>query len=309
MLLVDDGSVDGSGGICDEYAINYDNIEAIHQKNNGTSYARNIGIKNSSSEWICFVDADDIAKEIFYKTILKYWDEEGDLIIFGHQVEDEKSNLNIVNDSVKTINFVDGDILIKKSFLSHPVVDDCPSNLRSVWGKLFRRSFLINNNIFFDYGVRQGEDMIFMLKIYSQISSARYISAPIYGYFFHNALSITNSYKPNYYNIVKDYVQAITPWLKKHPEYKIYHMNYRLIDIILYLKYDLFHTKNRMSDEEKRKITKQLFYDGPYKYYYMESKRNGLLKNYGVDKRIAFFFAVNNWYYPLKILAKAKYGR
>ncbi|MBR2553961.1 MAG: glycosyltransferase family 2 protein [Aeriscardovia sp.] len=59
LLLVDDGSTDNSGAICDEYAERDNRVKVFHQSNRGQAAARNFGIKNASGDWICFVDADD----------------------------------------------------------------------------------------------------------------------------------------------------------------------------------------------------------------------------------------------------------
>ena len=180
-------------------------------------------------------------------------------------------------------------------------------SLRSVWSKLYRKSFVLNNGFIFDRGVKQAEDMLFMLKVYEEISAARYVPIPIYGYYFHNETSITNRFKPDYEEIVDSYIRAITPWLDRRPEYKIYHMYFRLNDIILFLKYNLFHPENKLNDVEKRKTVKRLFADDPYKSYYKEVKDAKLLKKYGVEKRIVFFFATHNIYLALKLIVKIKY--
>nr|WP_303093536.1 glycosyltransferase [Limosilactobacillus mucosae] len=60
ILLVDDGSTDNSGKICDSYSNNYKFIHTIHQKNEGLSAARNTGIENAKGEWVLFVDGDDV---------------------------------------------------------------------------------------------------------------------------------------------------------------------------------------------------------------------------------------------------------
>ena len=59
ILLIDDGSPDKSGEICDEYARKDGRIKALHKKNEGVSSARNAGIEHAQGEWITFVDADD----------------------------------------------------------------------------------------------------------------------------------------------------------------------------------------------------------------------------------------------------------
>ena len=58
-ILIDDGSTDGSGAICDEYAKKDSRIRVFHKENGGVSSARNIGLDNASGEWIYFVDSDD----------------------------------------------------------------------------------------------------------------------------------------------------------------------------------------------------------------------------------------------------------
>ena len=59
LLLVDDGSTDGSGALCDSFARENECIRAFHQSNKGVSAARNLGIQESKGIWVCFVDADD----------------------------------------------------------------------------------------------------------------------------------------------------------------------------------------------------------------------------------------------------------
>ncbi|MBQ6421441.1 MAG: glycosyltransferase family 2 protein [Clostridia bacterium] len=60
LILVDDGSTDSSGQICDDYAQKYPAVRVIHQKNSGQAHARNTGIRQSESEWIMFADSDDV---------------------------------------------------------------------------------------------------------------------------------------------------------------------------------------------------------------------------------------------------------
>ena len=67
VILVDDGSVDESGSICDQYEKKYSCIRTIHQKNKGEGSARNTGIKYSTGKWLFFVDADDILANNFYE--------------------------------------------------------------------------------------------------------------------------------------------------------------------------------------------------------------------------------------------------
>ncbi|MBR6909457.1 MAG: glycosyltransferase family 2 protein, partial [Lachnospiraceae bacterium] len=75
IILVDDGSSDGSGDVCDEYASLNANVKAFHKENGGSSSARNIGIKEASGEYIGFVDSDDYIEpdmyEVLYEAIVR----------------------------------------------------------------------------------------------------------------------------------------------------------------------------------------------------------------------------------------------
>jgi glycosyltransferase involved in cell wall biosynthesis len=71
IILVDDGSTDGSGDICDSYASHYANINVVHQRNMGLSGARNSGIDIACGEYIGYVDSDDYVLPDMYETLLK----------------------------------------------------------------------------------------------------------------------------------------------------------------------------------------------------------------------------------------------
>ena len=63
LLLIDDGSKDKSGAICDEYAAKDARIRVFHKENGGVSSARNLGLDNAKGEWITFIDSDDWVKQ------------------------------------------------------------------------------------------------------------------------------------------------------------------------------------------------------------------------------------------------------
>lgn len=65
VILIDDGSTDSSGGICDEYALKYDFIKVIHTKNHGVSHARNIGLEYVTNDYVYFMDSDDYIEPNF----------------------------------------------------------------------------------------------------------------------------------------------------------------------------------------------------------------------------------------------------
>lgn len=71
IIVVDDGSTDNTGKICDEYANKDSRIKVIHQENHGVAFARNVGLDNATGEYIAFIDSDDYVKNIYIETLLK----------------------------------------------------------------------------------------------------------------------------------------------------------------------------------------------------------------------------------------------
>ena len=75
VLLINDGSADNSGRICDEYAKKDNRIRLFHKGNGGVSSARNIGLKNVKGELICFIDSDDYLDKKFLQRMVKAMEE------------------------------------------------------------------------------------------------------------------------------------------------------------------------------------------------------------------------------------------
>lgn len=119
IILVDDGSTDGSGDICDKYAQIYSNIKVVHKINGGLASARNSGMEVAEGEYIIFLDSDDywlIDKLDFIAENCK----DNDLIVFNYETYDEKNkkviNSNNLNfDNVKNI-LINGEEYIQKVF-------------------------------------------------------------------------------------------------------------------------------------------------------------------------------------------------
>ena len=90
IILVDDGSPDNSGKICDEYAEKDSRIKVIHKENGGVSSARNVGIKQAKGQYLLFVDSDDYIKDGYFDAVrgaaLKY---QCDIIQIGYQIEEK----------------------------------------------------------------------------------------------------------------------------------------------------------------------------------------------------------------------------
>ena len=160
VILVDDGSPDNCGQICDIYAEKYSFIRSIHQNNQGVSVARNRGIVEACGKYVVFVDADDVLKphacEYAY-SILE--DSDNDILFFRHSSSIEEQGNMSVNDCSKMAREIQLKIINK--------LYNCPIkeiSFGSPWAKMFRRDFLINNKLQFKKGLRKAQDRLFMLN-------------------------------------------------------------------------------------------------------------------------------------------------
>lgn len=157
LLLINDGSPDNSGAICDEYAIKDKRVHVFHKENGGVSSARNLGLDNAKGEWIAFVDADDWVEENYLEDLSINIDT--DFIIGGFKT---------ANNSVKREeNVYTGKQLI--DFLNTHELE----KLRVPWGNLLNRDIIEKNKIRFDKKVRYGEDTIFNLQYICHCNSIR----------------------------------------------------------------------------------------------------------------------------------------
>lgn len=163
IILVDDGSKDRSGLICDEYAKKYQNVKAVHKSNGGSSDARNVGTQASLGEYIIYIDSDDyIISEDFLKDVYTLAKRNNtDIILYKfRKFNDGESKLKSCAFSLK--NIID-----KKEadeILSALVKTD--AFFASAWSKAIRRDILLENDVFFEKGLT-GEDNEWYLHLLS----------------------------------------------------------------------------------------------------------------------------------------------
>lgn len=159
LLLVDDGSSDYSGRICDEYAAKDSRIKVFHKENGGVSSARNIGIDNALGKWITFIDSDDkIFDDIF--PLLKQ--SKGDLVVF---------NFVITQNGKELPQYLFKESMLYREAQMKLVLGQHIHSLifRVPWGKFYRRDLI--GSLRFDTNIRIGEDTLFVLRYLNKCSS------------------------------------------------------------------------------------------------------------------------------------------
>lgn len=160
IILINDGSTDNSGKICDEYKMIDNRIKVIHKENGGLSDARNMGIKNSTGDYLVFVDSDDYINNInFIEEIYKILkNKEFDMIVYGYKKFWDNNNKIIEKASFKKdINKSTIQSLIEQNYLKASACD-----------KIVSKDFITQNEIYFPYG-RYSEDIEWCAKILKKI--------------------------------------------------------------------------------------------------------------------------------------------
>lgn len=179
VLLVDDGSTDGSGTICDNFALKDSRIQVFHKANGGVSSARNLGLDNASGEWVVFVDSDDWLSEIYCETLINSCINAD--ITFFSEVWHYLDGCKIVYSSGETCAKDSKEK--KEDLILHLLQNQTKHNYFGyTWNKMFKREIIEINKIRFVEGLSTSEDEVFTLHFSLYANSMKVIYAPIYHY-------------------------------------------------------------------------------------------------------------------------------
>ena len=173
LILIDDGSPDRSGEICDEYAEKDQRIKVIHKPNGGVSSARNAGLDAATGEYIVFVDSDDYVTETYLSDLLV---DGYDFVIAGYieeNVDGVRRRVVRASADVREISFNPED---QYKVLSSGYT------IYGSWSKLYKRSIIEKNNIKFDINNCMGEDTMFSSDYLVHCKSFRIIEQTPYIY-------------------------------------------------------------------------------------------------------------------------------
>ena len=194
ILIINDGSTDNTGTICNQYAKKYDNIKVIHTENGGVSQARNIGIENAHGDYIMFMDADDRINNCKNLNLHMFL-ENYDMILFSF--DEKKMNGKI------TTRYIFNEQIIPKNEIPKYFLENKYS-FYGPWAKIFKRDIIMENHIRYNIGQKYSEDVIFVLNYLSYISKD-ILTLPIIFYSHYINPNGASFYK-NYYDQMNHYL-------------------------------------------------------------------------------------------------------
>ncbi len=192
IIVIDNGSTDSSGSICDTYASEYSNISVYHIANHGVGSARNFGLSKARGEFIYFVDSDDYLVGNLFADFADKLVSDLDLVVFSYYNSFEE-DLTEKSRTEKSLPFKgsydkDGFInIFKELFLS--------DMLYTVWNKIYRREFLLENNLSFEQ-YELGEDVRFNLDVYRNVNKIYLSQDSYYVYVIGRNGSAMSGYNP-----------------------------------------------------------------------------------------------------------------
>lgn len=172
LLLVDDGSTDGTLKIINEYSERDRRIKPICKANGGVSSARNVGLQNAEGEWILFLDSDDwFEPQAFERIRILIVDSDADIVGFNHFYNSQTREWKRENFKPANISRAGADMKYFMLDTLFPYYDKKKNGvstgaIRGVWGKAFKRRLIESNNVRFDCDIKIGEDAIFCLDAF-----------------------------------------------------------------------------------------------------------------------------------------------
>lgn len=179
LIVINDGSTDNSAKICKGFLEKNPKIKYIELENNGVSNARNCGIKNSTGDYIMFIDSDDEYTSIALQTVIEKLQEDTTLELIAFSYERIHINTNKVKIMhTNNIEIKEGN---NKNIFIEKLQRQCLFN--QIWNKVFKRDVLNGSSVEFDVTVSSGEDYKFNIQYIDLIKNAIYIDKVLYKYY------------------------------------------------------------------------------------------------------------------------------
>lgn len=187
LILVDDGSTDSSGAICDEYAQKDNRIKVFHKPNGGLFHTRRYSEQFATGDYVVFLDSDDYIRKDTLEVLSRYITEYGsDVVIYGFNRVTEAGVITQTNTDDLMPNITD------KRWMYVRILSD--SSCNAVWRKAVKRELVRTDDLSMYHSVRMGEDLIQTMEILKNAKTFTFIPEALYFYRV-NPQSIVHTHK------------------------------------------------------------------------------------------------------------------
>ncbi|MBO4220584.1 MAG: glycosyltransferase [Clostridia bacterium] len=243
ILLIDDGSTDDSGIICDEYAKLDNRIRVFHTENRGVCAARNLGLDNASGDCVLLVDGDDMIRPDLIGDMIRTIDENDlDCVIFGYSMipEDATSDSIPETPAPQIIETMDASSAVREALVGkkYRVLS---------WNKLYRSSLW--TDLRFPVGRSYGDDAAVTCKILGRCSKVGYTPSVYYYYRERSGSALHAGFSEKRIQLLDSYNEITSDVSKDYPHLlseAFYAYDVRLFDLFALLKKDAAYKKNKL---------------------------------------------------------------
>ena len=197
IILVDDGSTDSSGKICEEYAYKYPYIYTVHIENSGPATAKNVGLKLAKGDYVSFTDSDDeLEPTMFYEMISAGKKNNADIICCNFKEADDYGNISHTACSGKIYVFDRVEAL--RRLLSKDLI------YTGSVTKIFKRDLLTQNNLTHNDGLKTDEDFIMNIKVFAKCNRCVIVDKCFYIIKYRESSLSHSYYKENIDNYINN---------------------------------------------------------------------------------------------------------
>ena len=179
LILVDDGSTDNSGKICDEYGLKDCRIKVIHKKNGGVSSARNEGLRQFRGDFLTFIDADDYINPDYFQSVVALFDvhENVDVLIFAWNIIDEETNCK------REYMLKTGGLITSNEYMEKSIFPNDQNGGGYPWNKFWKIKKR-EECVFFDESLWNYEDKLWILQMLNQCNVVWIENKAFYNYVY-----------------------------------------------------------------------------------------------------------------------------
>ena len=303
LILVNDGSTDGTLQICQEYAARDHRIRLISQENAGVSAARNRGLTACRGKWVVFVDADDLISPDFLGLIAR--EEAQDLLLFDFARTAEELTAAKPVPAARHFSRENVPELLRTLMMRLPLEEGRNLNFVSSCAKAYRRALLDRYGIRFSPELFYGEDKLFNTEFLTRVEHCTYIPAPVYYYNLHPDSS-SHHFNPRLpHNLVRlleqlrDTLEAsgmFAPLERNFYSWALERLSYTMV-------WSVFCPENTDSRSEKRQFCRDLLDSELYCTAMKYNRSTG----HWVQKTLLWLIQLR-WYFAAGLLARLWHG-
>lgn len=285
ILLIDDGSKDEAGRICDEYLKKDKRIKVFHKSNTGVSDTRNFGIEQANGEYIGFVDSDDCIHESMFEILAENMKNGVDIVACDISKK-IINDLDIINYKVEKIDIEK----FAKTFFRIGT-QRCEYYFCN---KLFTRKLFESKT--FNEEIRVGEDTLAMYYMLKKIKQVNYVKLPLY-FYIDNNMNVSNNFSEKDFDLLKvwNIIYADSEKEQKYVDYV--KINKCRIDYTLLMRMALNYDIDDIKKMDKHKALLESL---------KKNKKILLKADIPINRKITIFLFCKNYYFFANIIKKIK---